>query len=131
MHKVGTCFIAEEVREEREGRYTAVGVFAGDVTFESKDEAKLDRSVIFCMINDLAAGDYEISFRSESPEAGFLEIGSSPFVIEEDETDFISISRIKGLSFPKAGDYKIRILLNQIELTSLKLSVVFDRDGEV
>jgi len=124
MPRVTTAFVAEDVRDEGRGRYIAVGLYAGDVEFASIEDAKLDRFVVFTVISDLDVGPHTLSIQARSGSAGVLQIGGGSFVIDEENTSFISIARIRGLYFPKPGDYVIEISIDDKKISDIEFGIV-------
>jgi uncharacterized cupredoxin-like copper-binding protein len=126
MAKLGTFFFAEDLRDEGNGRYFAIGLYSGVVEFDSPKNAKLKGAKVFASINELKKGDHYFELKARNHTASeILDMGREEFEIEEDNTNFLLVADIEGMVFPKEGDYSIEISVDGELLGATEFEIKF------
>jgi hypothetical protein len=130
MPRVTTAFAAEDIRDEGGGKYIAIGLYAGEVEFKTIEEAKLDRFVVFTVFTEITPGDHSFTLEAVGSTAGRLKIGGGDFTIEDENTRFISIARLRGMFFPKSGDYTIEVGVDGEVVSAIEFGVTILAENE-
>lgn len=124
MPKMGTFLFAEDVRDEGRGRFTAVGVFAGDVEFESVEDAELPRSAVLACLYDIEIGDHQFGLRVLNMGSNkVLDVGTDTATITKDKSNLVIVAKVEDLYFPSPGDHRIMFYWNKEVLAEHEFGV--------
>ena len=130
MPTIGTFFLSEDLREEGSGRYTGVGIFAGEARFSTIEDASFDKLFLFVSLQDIEAGEHEISFDIDHLSLSKnLKVGSDTINVES-KSDIAFIARIDGFAFPGPGDFQINFHVDGERLGALAFAIKVDEQQD-
>ena len=110
MPKVGTFLFAEDIRDEGGGRYTTVGLYAGDVIFNTSEDARLPKSAILLCLHDVEPGDHEFTIRIRNVlTKKHLTIGSDTATVSDENSNLMLLARIDHMFFEEPGDHRLSV----------------------